>query len=109
MNPRSGTDVRRAIAAAGSVTVADKVNIVRRVVLGACEAGANNFIVQGDPHRIIERATETIRGVELDWVKDPLTYSEQDTVNAVRYMHDQGCMVVVVLGCLLYTSPSPRD
>tara|TARA_B100000029_G_scaffold63562_2_gene56925 strand:- start:1421 stop:2464 length:1044 start_codon:yes stop_codon:yes gene_type:complete len=98
VNPRSGTDVRRAIAAAGSVTVADKVNIVRRVVLGACEAGANRFIVQGDPHRIIERATETIRGVELDWVKDPLTYSEQDTVNAVRYMHDQGCMVVVVLG-----------
>jgi len=41
VNPRSGTDVRRAIAAAGSVTVADKANIVRRVVLGAVETGAH--------------------------------------------------------------------
>ena len=35
VNPRSGTDVRRAVAAAGSVTVEDKANVVRRVVRGA--------------------------------------------------------------------------
>ncbi|HJP15933.1 MAG TPA: NAD(+)/NADH kinase [Acidimicrobiales bacterium] len=98
VNPRSGTDVRRAIAAAGSVTVADKANIVRRVVLGACEIGANRFVVHGDPHRIVSRATETIRGLELDWIKEPLTFSEQDTTNAVRYMRNQGCSAVVVLG-----------
>ena len=44
VNPRSGTDVRRAVAAAGAVTVEDKVNVVRRVVLGAREAG----ILPGD-------------------------------------------------------------
>ncbi len=98
VNPRSGTDVRRAIAAAGSVTVADKANIVRRVVLGAREIGANRFVVHGDPHRIVSRATETIRGLELDWVEEPLTFSEQDTTNAVRYMRNQGCSAVVVLG-----------
>ena len=98
VNTRSGTDVRRAIAAAGSVTVADKANIVRRVVLGAREVGATRFVVHGDPHRIVSRATETIRGLELDWVKEPLTFSEMDTSNAVRYMRQQGCSVVVVLG-----------
>ena len=40
VNPRSGNDIRRVIAAAGSSTVEDKVSIIRRVVIGAREAGA---------------------------------------------------------------------
>jgi len=98
VNPRSGTDVRRAIAAAGSVTVEAKANVVRRVVLGAREAGARQFVVHRDPHRIVARATETVRGIELDWVDEPMTFGEQDAVNAVTHMRAAGCAVVVVLG-----------
>jgi len=53
VNPRSGTDVRRAVAAAGTVTVEDKANVVRRVVRGAREAGASRCVVHHDPHRIV--------------------------------------------------------
>jgi len=98
VNPRSGTDVRRAVAAAGAVTVEDKANVVRRVVLGARSAGVDRFVVHHDTHRIVRRATETMRGVGFDWLDHEQTFTEEDTVTAVAAMRDRGCPVVVVLG-----------
>lgn len=98
VNPRSGTDVRRSVAAAASVTVEDKANVVRRVVRGAREAGAGQFMVHHDSHRIIRRATETMRDVELSWIDMALTFTEEDTVTAVAAMRSAGCAVVVVIG-----------
>ena len=98
VNPRSGTDVRRSVAAAGSVTVEDKANVVRRVVRGAREAGARHFMVHHDSHRIIRRATETMRDVELSWIDMDLTFTEEDTVAAVAAMRAAECAVVVVIG-----------
>ncbi len=98
VNPRAGTDVRRAVAAAASVTVEAKANAVRRVVLGAHDGGATRFVVHRDPHGIVRRATETIRGVQLEWVDQAMTFTEEDTVSAVEAMRRAGCAVVVVLG-----------
>lgn len=98
VNPRAGTDIRRAVAAAGKVTLEEKVNVVRRVVLGARESGATRFVVHHDPHRIVRRATETIRGIDLQWVGGPLTGTEQDSIDSVTAMRSAGCAVVVVLG-----------
>ncbi|HJP25331.1 MAG TPA: NAD(+)/NADH kinase, partial [Acidimicrobiales bacterium] len=98
VNPRSGTDVRRAVAAAGAVTIEDKANVVRRVVLGAREAGVDRFVVHTDTHRIVQRATETMRGLDLHWLDYEMTFTEEDTVAAVAAMRDLGCGVVVVLG-----------
>ena len=98
VNPRLGTDVRRALAAAAPVTVEDKTNAVRRVVLGARAAGVNRFVVHHDTHRIVRRATETMRGLELDWLEPPQTFTEEDTVAAVAGMRSRCCDVVVVLG-----------
>lgn len=98
VNPRSGTDVRRAVAAAASVSVEDKVNVVRRVVLGAREAGVHRFVVHDDIHRIVGRATETMRDLSLEWLDYRPTFTEQDTVDAVAAMRMRACSVVVVLG-----------
>ncbi|MEE2697434.1 MAG: NAD(+)/NADH kinase, partial [Actinomycetota bacterium] len=98
VNPRAGTDVRRAVTAAGKVTLEEKVNVVRRVVLGARESGATRFVVHHDPHRIVGRATETIPNIHLEWVGGPLTGTEQDSIEAVTAMRSEGCAVVVVLG-----------
>ena len=98
VNPRSGTDVRRAVAAAGAVTVEDKANAVRRVVLGSRSAGVERFVVHQDTHRIVRRATETMRGLELEWLDHLQSFTEEDTVAAVAGMRDRGCGVVVVLG-----------
>jgi len=90
--------VRRAVSAAANVTVEAKANVVRRIVLGAMEAGADRFVVQEDPHNIVRRATETIRGITLEWVDEPRVFTEEDTVSAVSSMRDRGVAIVVVLG-----------
>ena len=49
VNPRSGGDVRRAVAAAGRSTVEEKVSIVRRIVLGSIAVGVTDFYVNYEP------------------------------------------------------------
>ena len=98
VNPRSGSDVRRAIAAAGSSTLEDKISIIRRVVLSAKEAGVDHFVVHAEPHRIVERATNTIRDITVETLPLELTYTEQDSINAAAAMREAGCGAVVVLG-----------
>ncbi len=98
VNPRSGNDVRRVIASAGSSTLEDKTSIVRRVVLGASAAGATSFVTHHEPHQIVRRATETLRGVTIDKVGEPIENNEHDTTRAVEAMRARGCAAVVVLG-----------
>lgn len=98
VNPRSGNDVRRVIASAGSSTLEDKTSIVRRVVLGARVLGATHFITHHEPHQVVRRATETLRDVNVERVGEPIDNTEHDTTHAVAIMRDRGCAVVVVLG-----------
>lgn len=98
VNPRSGNDVRRVIASAGSSTLEDKVSIVRRVVKGAGAAGAMEFVTHHEPHQIVRRATETLRGVVVHRLDDPIDNTEADTTRAAMRMRELGCEVVVVLG-----------
>ncbi len=98
VNPRSGNDVRRVIASAGSSTLEDKASIVRRVVLGARVLGATHFITHHEPHQIVRRATETLHGVIVERVGGPIDNTEHDTTRAVAIMRERGCAVVIVLG-----------
>lgn len=98
VNPRSGNDVRRVIASAGSSTLEDKVSIVRRVVRGAVAVGATCFVTHAEPHQIVRRATETMRGVTVDRLGGPIDNTENDTTRAVARFRELGCAAVVVLG-----------
>lgn len=98
VNPRSGGDVRRAVAAAGRSTIEDKTSIVRRLVLGARAAGVHDIVVNHDPHQIVRRATETIRDVNLIKVTEELTFTELDSTRAAEAMRVAGCAAVAVLG-----------
>jgi hypothetical protein len=99
VNPRSGSDVRRVVAAAGSSTLDEKANIVRRVVLAAREVAPDvRFVHHGDPHAVVRRATETMRGASVEQLDLPLTFTEHDSVLAAAAMRAAGCDVVVVLG-----------
>jgi hypothetical protein len=98
VNPRSGNDVRRVIASAGSSTLEDKTSIVRRVVLGARVLGATTFITNHEPHQIVRRATETLRGVTVEKVGEPIENTEHDTTRAVELMRERDCAAVIVLG-----------
>lgn len=98
VNPRSGGDIRRAVAAAGRSTIEDKASIVRRIVLGARAAGTSTIVVNHDPHQIVRRATETIRDVRLITVTADLRFTEEDSTRAAVAMRDAGCAAVAVLG-----------
>ena len=67
VNPRSGGDVRRAVAAAARSTLEDKVSIVRRIVLGSMAAGVTTLHANYEPMQIVRRATETIRDINVTY------------------------------------------
>ena len=98
VNPRSGGDVRRAVAAAARSTLEDKVSIVRRIVLGAMAAGVTTFHANYEPMQIVRRATETIRDINVVYVNESMTFTEEDSTIAARLMRDKGVPCVAVLG-----------
>lgn len=100
-NPTSGKDVRRLLTNAGTSTLDDKVGVVRRVLVGAFEAGATRFVVLPDPHGIVRRALSTLPFARRLDVADAVVvrhHDERDTVAAAAAMGDAGCAAVVVLG-----------
>lgn len=98
VNPRSGGDIRRAVAAAARSTLEDKVSIVRRIVLGAIATGVRMFHANYEPMQIVRRATETIRDIEVVYVNDSMTFTEEDSTIAARLMKEKGVPCVAVLG-----------
>jgi hypothetical protein len=98
-NPASGTDIRRLTTGAGTSTVADKVAAVRRVMVGAVQAGASRLLVLPDAYRLCRRAAEGLRlDAALDELPAALTHDEADSVRAATALRELGAGAVVVLG-----------
>lgn len=96
VNPWAGKDVRRLHAPVGHTPDTAKVGIVRRVAIGALDAGADRVVVAGDLGRIAERAVQGIEGAFV--VDGPSTGSALDTRRAAAQFAELGCEVVVALG-----------
>lgn len=96
VNPWAGKDVRRLHAPVGHTPDSAKIGIVRRVVIGALDAGASRVCAAADLGRIAERAVRGIEGAEL--VEGPGTGSALDTRRAASQLTELGCEPVVVLG-----------
>ncbi len=96
VNPWAGKDVRRLHAPVGHTPDTAKVGIVRRVVIGALDAGASRVVVARDLGRIAERAVHGIDNAFL--VDGPGTGSALDTRRAASQFAELGCDVVVALG-----------
>lgn len=98
-NPVSGRDVRRLLANAARSSIADKVTIIRRVAIGAVQAGATRLLVLPDPHSLCRKAMSTLRlDVEVVEVEVPRTHDERETIAAAVMMRDRGAGALVVLG-----------
>lgn len=98
VNPRSGGDIRRAVAAAGRSTIEDKLSIVRRIVLGARAVGVRRFLVNHEPMQIVRRATETLRDIEIVRVDDTMQFTEDDSTRAAAAMAEAQVAGIAVLG-----------
>ena len=91
--------MRRLLTSAGSSTIEDKVSILRRLIHGAAETGAEQVVLTRDPFSITRRATENLQlPLKVAFLDLPLHHDERDSVDAARAMRDAGCDSVVSLG-----------
>lgn len=98
-NPASGKDIRRLVAHGSVFNNNEKVNIVRRILLGLDAVGVDTVLTMPDAFQICTKAqdnlklTTTVR--ELDMiVESDLT----DTTRAAALMHEAGIDCLISLG-----------
>lgn len=98
-NPSSGRDVRRLLANAATSTIDDKVTIVRRVAIGAVQAGATKLLVMPDPFGLCRRALSTVSlDASVETIDVPGTHDERVSVRTASAMREAGVGAIVVLG-----------
>jgi predicted polyphosphate/ATP-dependent NAD kinase len=102
----SAHDIRRVIANASSLQVADRANIVVRVLAGLAAAGVPAVMVMPDRKGItalLERNLTRERNLgrllpEVQILDMPVTTTVEDTLRATAEMVDAGVAAIVVLG-----------
>jgi predicted polyphosphate/ATP-dependent NAD kinase len=108
-NPVSARDIRRVVANANSLQLADRVNIVLRAMaaLGAC--GVTRVLMMPDREGLMpmlerhlkrERAASSGNQIwpRLEWLAMPATGRVDDTFLAARLMREAAVSAIVVLG-----------
>lgn len=102
-NPASGKDIRRFVSYATVVDNNEKVNIVKRIIIGAQAVGVEKIYYMSDPYGIVDAA---VFGLKQDHVLK-VTYEKVETLNtnsyldtefAVKAMEAMDVSCIVVLG-----------
>lgn len=100
-NPASGKDIRRLVAYGTVFDNLEKVNIVKRILLGLEVAGVEKTVYMPDYYGIVPRALDGLRkkiGMCVEPVDIDLTGTQIDSCNAAEVMAEQGVGCIVVLG-----------
>ena len=98
-NPAASKDIRRLVAQGRVVPDWEKVNIVRRVLLGLEAVGARRVIAMPDSSHLVERAREDANiSLDLEMLAMPAMYVEDDTVRAAALMQEMAVDCLVTLG-----------
>jgi predicted polyphosphate/ATP-dependent NAD kinase len=100
-NPMAGKDIRRLVAYSSRIDNQEKVNIVRRILLGLESAGVAEVLLMPDTFRIAQKALEGIyqplhlRGHILDV---EVRGDAKDSLRAAQYMREAGAQCLLILG-----------
>ena len=98
-NPAASKDIRRLVAQGRVVADWEKVNIIRRVLLGLEAAGIQRVAAMPDSSHLVERARDDPQlSLDLEMIKMPTFYGEGDTIRASAMMGDMGVDCLVTLG-----------
>jgi predicted polyphosphate/ATP-dependent NAD kinase len=98
-NPASGKDIRRLVAHGSVFSNHEKVNIVRRVLLGLDAMGVDTVLTMPDAFDICQKAQDhvslaaTVRQLDI-----PVEFSQADTTLAATRMQELGAACIVCLG-----------
>lgn len=98
-NPAAGKDIRRLTAHASVFDNNEKVNIVRRVLLGLEAAGVERVLLMPDYFGIGTKAVHGLKlSLQTSLVGMAAGYNERDSVEAARGMAEAGAGCIITLG-----------
>ena len=98
-NPAASKDIRRLVAQGRVVPDWEKVNILRRVMLGLQAVGIRRVLAMPDSSHLAARARDDAHlSLELGIVPMPTFHTEEDTVRAAATMAEMGVACLVTLG-----------
>lgn len=102
-NPASGKDIRRLVAYATVFDNIEKVNIVRRVLLGMEAVGVKRVLFMPDYFGIARQALDGLTGqdslkMEVDYLDIPLTGGQEDSLAAAKLLAEYQVGCIVTLG-----------
>jgi len=104
-NPASGRDIRRLVAHGSVFDNAEKVNIVRRILLALNNLDLDKVFIMPDSFGIGNEALNGLWGeekekfkLEVDILGMTVTGTAEDSFNAASLMEKKGVDVIIVLG-----------
>ena len=103
-NPTSGKDIRRLVSQALVVGNREKVNIVKRVLIGAYAAGAREVMIMPDRYGIGNQSVHDLKNLYPQAVSGvvildmPLDDSGLDSTIAAQLMREWGADCIITLG-----------
>ncbi len=98
-NPSAGRDIRRLVAHASVFDNNEKVNIVRRVLLGLDAVGVEEVWIMPDAYDIGHKALDNLRlRLDVRFVEMRPRFEETDSTEAAARMVEVGVRTLVTLG-----------
>jgi predicted polyphosphate/ATP-dependent NAD kinase len=104
-NPASGRDIRRLVAHGSVFDNAEKVNIVRRILLALNNLELDKVYIMADSFGIGSEAVNGLWGeekenfkLEVDILEMQITSTAEDSSEAARLMEEKNVDVIIVLG-----------
>ncbi len=98
-NPASGKDIRRLVAHGSVFDNQEKVNIVRRVLLGLEAAGVEKVLYMPDYFGIVPKALSAVKlSMEVCPLDMPIYADQRDSTLAASLLADAGAKCIVTLG-----------
>ena len=98
-NPAASKDIRRLVAQGRVVPDWEKVNILKRVLLGLEAVGIGRVTAMPDSSHLVQRARDDPSlTLDLELLDMPTFYSEGDTMRGAALMQDMGVDCLITLG-----------
>lgn len=98
-NPAASKDIRRLVAQGRVIPDWEKVNIVRRALLGLQAVGIGEVIAMPDGSHLCRRARDDSQlSLDLSLLQMPTYHTEGDTIRAASMMEQSGVNCIITLG-----------
>ncbi|MCP4757178.1 MAG: ATP-NAD kinase [Proteobacteria bacterium] len=98
-NPASGKDIRRLVAHGSVIPSGEKVNIIRRILLGLDSQGIEQVLLMPDQNKLGWRAVDGLNlSLEAKFLEIGMENTQDDSTRAAEMAAEMGAVCIIVLG-----------